>query len=59
VQVSCQLSSTTTHNTDTRERTNTIRHSMVVMGMNNIAKNPGSLKFLIDRGERPFKGNAQ
>jgi hypothetical protein len=50
-QVSCQLSSPTTHNTDTRERTNTIRHSMVAMGMNNIARNPGSPKFLIDRIE--------
>jgi len=49
--VSCQLSSPTTHNTDTREGTNTIRHRMVVMGMDNIAKNPGSPKFLIDRIE--------
>jgi hypothetical protein len=50
-QVSCQLSSPVTRNTDTRERTNTIRHRMAVMGMDNIAKNPGSPKYLTDRIE--------
>jgi predicted Co/Zn/Cd cation transporter (cation efflux family) len=29
---------------------------MAVMGMNNIAGNPGSPKFLIDSSKRPFKG---
>jgi len=32
---------------------------MVVMGMDNIAKNPGSPKFLIDRSKRPFNGITQ
>jgi hypothetical protein len=36
-----------------------MRPTMAVMGMDNIARNPGSPKSLIDRSKRPTKGSAQ
>jgi hypothetical protein len=43
----------------TRAKTNTILRTTAVMDRSNIAKNPGSAKFLIDRNERLFKSGAQ